>query len=215
MSNSNKFNSFRRTRVSSETRKSSVKNELKNVLIVCEGKVTEPAYLNEILKHYRLINNVKVVSSNKGSSPENVLECAELYIKKDGYDKVFCVFDKDKHSTYSSVLNSIKNMRNICSINSVPCFEYWLLLHFKYTTSASYTNSDPAKYVTCCLKSYDPSYCKSSKQDFSKYIKNVNIAVERAKKSLLEASQNRTDDPSTHVHELILFLQKLSKEVND
>ena len=66
MSNSNKFNSFRRTRVSSETRKSSVKNELKNVLIVCEGKVTEPAYLNEILKHYRLINNVKVVSSNKG-----------------------------------------------------------------------------------------------------------------------------------------------------
>lgn len=74
MSNSNKFNSFRRTRVSSETRKSSVKNELKNVLIVCEGKVTEPVYLNEILKHYRLINNVKVVSSNKGSSPENVLE---------------------------------------------------------------------------------------------------------------------------------------------
>lgn len=45
MSNSNKFNSFRRTRVSSETRKSSVKN----VLIVCEGKVTEPAYLKLLI----------------------------------------------------------------------------------------------------------------------------------------------------------------------
>lgn len=152
MSNSNKFNSFRRTRVSSETRKSSVKNELKNVLIVCEGKVTEPAYLNEILKHYRLINNVKVVSSNKGSSPENVLECAKSFIKKDGYDQAFCVFDKDKHSTYSSVVNKIKNIRNISSINSVPCFEYWLLLHFEYTTSACYTNSDPVKYVIGCLK---------------------------------------------------------------
>lgn len=49
MSNSNKFNSFRRTRVSSETRKSSVKNELKNVLIVCEGKVTDPAYLKLLI----------------------------------------------------------------------------------------------------------------------------------------------------------------------
>uniref|UniRef100_UPI00402AE56A RloB domain-containing protein n=1 Tax=Succinivibrio sp. TaxID=2053619 RepID=UPI00402AE56A len=80
------------------------------------------------MKHYRLINNVKVVSSNKGSSPENVLECAKLFIKKDGYDQAFCVFDKDKHSTYSSVVNIIKNIRNISSINSVPCFEYWLLL---------------------------------------------------------------------------------------
>ena len=194
MSNSNKFNSFRRTRVSSETRKSSVKNELKNVLIVCEGKVTEPAYLNEILKHYRLINNVKVVSSNKGSSPENVLECAKSFIKKDGYDQAFCVFDKDKHSTYSSVVNNIKNIRNISSINSVPCFEYWLLLHFEYTTSACYTNSDPVKYVIGCLKRYDPSYCKSSKQDFSKYIKKVNIAVEHAIQSLIDASSNGTDD---------------------
>lgn len=215
MSNSNKFNSFRRTRVSSETRKSSVKNELKNVLIVCEGKVTEPAYLNEILKHYRLINNVKVVSSNKGSSPENVLECAKSFIKKDGYDQAFCVFDKDKHSTYSSVVNKIKNIRNISSINSVPCFEYWLLLHFEYTTSACYTNSDPVKYVIGCLKRFDPSYCKSSKQDFSKYIKMVSIAVEHAIQSLIDASSNGTDDPSTHMHELILFLQKLSKEVND
>lgn len=66
-----------------------------------------------------------------------------------------------------------------------------------------------------CLKSYDPSYCKSRKQRFSKYIKKVNIAVEHARQSLIDASNNGTDDPSTHMHELILFLQKLSKEVND
>ena len=69
------------------------------------------------------INNVKVVSSNKGSSPENVLEWAKSFIKKDGYDQAFCVFDKDKHSTYSSVVNNIKNIRYISSINSEPCFE--------------------------------------------------------------------------------------------
>ena len=43
----------------------------------------------------------------------------------------------------------------------------------------------------------------------------VSIAVERAIQSLTDASSNGTDDPSTHMHELILFLQKLSKEVND
>lgn len=214
MSNSNKFNSFRRTRVSSETRKLSVKTELRNVLIVCEGKVTEPAYLNQVLQHYRLINNVKVVSSNKGSSPENVLECAESYIKNDSYDKVFCVFDKDKHSTYSNVINKIKNIRKIDSVNSVPCFEYWLLLHFRYTTAACYTCSDPANYVICCLKKYDPSYCKSRRQDFSAYIKRIDTAVVNAKNALLDSKKNKTDDPSTHVHELIVFLQALSKEVN-
>lgn len=35
------------------------------------------------------------------------------------------------------------------------------------------------------------------------------------RQSLLEASSNGTDDPSIHMHELILFLHKLSKEVND
>ena len=43
----------------------------------------------------------------------------------------------------------------------------------------------------------------------------VSIAVEHAIQSLIDASNNGTDDPSTHMHELILFLQKTSKEVND
>ena len=62
------------------------------------------------------------------------------------YDKTFCVFDQDQHPGYQTALNKIKGREKsgehpISAITSVPCFEFWLLLHFRMTTRNFATTS--------------------------------------------------------------------------
>lgn len=53
-----------------------------------------------------------------------------------GRDKIWIVLDKDENS-----IDRLKNVCNWCEKNDVgiafsnPCFEYWLLLHFRYDES--------------------------------------------------------------------------------
>ena len=54
------------------------------VLIVCEGKKTEPGYFEELCKHLRLQSaNVKIAKNDVGSNPLSVVSCAlDEYKKK-------------------------------------------------------------------------------------------------------------------------------------
>ena len=112
------------------------------VLIVCEGEKTEPNYFDELINFYKLNTANVEIDGTCGSSPKSVFERAvELYQneeqKGDAFDVVYCVFDKDSHGTYDETLVRIsaQNPKGVfCSAISVPCFEYWILLHFQYTT---------------------------------------------------------------------------------
>ncbi len=51
------------------------------------------------------------------------------------------MFDKDEHTTYQQAIDLIKKATPKAKwfvVTSVPCFEYWLLLHFNYTTQPYY-----------------------------------------------------------------------------
>ena len=73
------------------------------VLIVCEGKKTEPNYFSGLRRELRLSNvNIKILNKTIGSDPLSVVNSAIAEFKKDqGYDMIYCVFDKDKHTTFS------------------------------------------------------------------------------------------------------------------
>ncbi|MCU7905251.1 MAG: RloB family protein [Candidatus Thiodiazotropha sp. (ex Epidulcina cf. delphinae)] len=74
------------------------------VLIVCEGSKTEPHYLQELIDYLELNSaNVKIDGSC-GSSPNTVVGYArQKYTQEkrnnDAFDRVFCVFDEDTHTT--------------------------------------------------------------------------------------------------------------------
>lgn len=110
-------------------------------LIVCEGKKTEPYYFQEFCQFYQLrTSRVRIVPGGKGSSPDCVVTYAEELFDEDAklstdcYDRVFCVIDRDKHATYLASLGHIQELNRenkpFEAISSIPCFEYWLLLHF-------------------------------------------------------------------------------------
>lgn len=79
------------------------------------------------------------------------------------FDFVFCVFDKDDHANYKQAINEISKIKNKAefhAITSVPCFEFWLLLHFCCKTKPfrSVKGKSAAEQVVCELQNYIQRY---------------------------------------------------------
>ena len=193
----------------------------KKILIVCEGEKTEPDYFREARTHYRLGTVDVQVSGDCGPDPKSIVKFAKQRFREeknagDPFDKVYCVFDKDGHATYEyalDALNSTARKDTYFAINSVPCFEYWLLLHFDYSTRP-YTNlsgNSPCHQVSKALKKYIPDYQKGQRRIFDCFIDRLDQAMKNAEQALRDSEHNQTDNPSTRVHQLIRVLQDLKK----
>lgn len=201
-------------------RKKAKRSSFEKVLIVCEGAKTEPNYFKELKDHYQLNTADVVVDGNCGSDPWSGYQHAQELAKKakadnDPYDKIYCVFDKDKHTTYQKVITAIVNKKNFTAINSVPCFEYWLLLHFVYTDkpfSASGNKSICDKTTEeLKIKGRLPDYQKGALGIFEKLISRLETAKTNAQRALRDSESNQTDNPSTRIHILVNYLQSLKK----
>ena len=203
-------------------RKNAKRSSYNKILIVCEGEKTEPNYFNEIKDYYELNTANVVVDGSCGSDPWSVFQYAKkcvLQAKKDHdpYDKIYCVFDKDRHSTFQQTLDAIKSLKakqHLTAITSVPCFEYWLLLHFTYSTRpfAGNEQKSAGDSVLDELLSYIPDYQKAARGLFIRTQPSLDFAKANALKALQEAINNQTDNPSTHIHELVDDLQNLKNQ---
>ena len=189
------------------------------VLIVTEGSKTEPAYFEEIKDYYDLSGANVVIDGRSGTNPINVVEYGEhLYGREMAagipFDRVYFVFDKDRHAKYKEALNRIAHLspgETFYAANSVPCFEYWLLLHFAYTTSPFQPREGQSSSAAVVqeLKKHMPNYRKSMEGVFGFLRDRLETAKENASKSLKTAMETGTDNPSTRVHELVHYLQNI------
>lgn len=187
------------------------------VLIVCEG-ATELLYFEGLKRVYEL-HTVDITTNPKASDPLNIVKYAEKLYKqaeKDNnpFDRVYCVFDKDTHANYDYTLQYLNNLNannktknKFFAINSVPCFEYWLILHFSPTT-APFTASNVIKKLK---DDYFPEYSKTNPNIFNhdRLKGKLNIAITNAKSANINAQNNQTDNPSTKVVELVEYLINL------
>lgn len=127
------------------------------VLIVCEGEKTEPHYFKGMKDHYGLNSANVEVCGDCGSDPLSIIRHAKQRYREekdagDAFDKVFCVFDQDAHAHYTQGIAAIRGATPqgvYVAITSVPCFEYWLLLHFSYTTKAYRPYLGTASAINC------------------------------------------------------------------
>lgn len=200
-------------------RRKAKRSSYDKVLIVCEGEKTEPNYFNELIQFYELNTANVDIDGSCGSSPKSVFKRAinlwEIEDRKgDPFDRVYCVFDRDSHETYEETVRKIsehkpKNLFHAAV--SVPCFEYWLLLHFKFTTKpyAATGASSIANEVFKELKDVMPNYTKGSINIFSTLASQVEFAKENATRSMQHAEDNHTDNPTTYIHDLVDYLQNL------
>lgn len=190
------------------------------VLIICEGEKTEPQYFRDLCSDLQLHTaNIEVIGL--GTDPFKLIEHAEKkYNCSPDYNRIYCIFDKDQHSNYCQAKTKIDLLSNdpenpipIYGIYSVPCFEYWLLLH--YCESSSPFNSKPkqsaANNLISQLKKHIPQYAKAKIGIFEITKPHLDKAIKSAKKIYQQQIDNGTDNPSTNMFELIEYLKNIKK----
>lgn len=194
------------------------------ILIVCEGSKTEPNYFKEIKSQYRLHPANVQIHPSKGTSPLQVVEYAEKIFKegdlgnritKRAFDQIYAVFDRDEHQTYldaltkaDSLCREIKNDDNklipFYAIPSNPCFEFWLLLHFKDVKALFHRNEVMKK-----LKIHYPDYKKNAQGVWEHTKNNLDLASERATKLMTLSSLYNDAEPNTAISDLVRTLTTL------
>jgi hypothetical protein len=130
-------------------RASNQKPEEARLLIVCEDEKFSVKYFKELCKDLKIEHLVTVDDGREGSAPKSVLDRACKLVRSqdlEEQDTVYCVIDKDEHSTYAEVVRNFNSIirtnlseERVSSrpqfklITSVRCFEIWILLHLAYT----------------------------------------------------------------------------------
>lgn len=113
------------------------------ILIVCEGKETEPNYFSSFPK----LDNVSVVTTGGKGSPSQVVKKAlELRdkAKQSPYDAVWAVFDKDNFTDFKTAIDTAQGKQIGCAWSN-EAFELWFIYHFENPTSAISRNDYGSK----------------------------------------------------------------------
>ena len=165
------------------------------VLIVTEGSQTEPKYF----EHFKTRQNnidIRVVGSRSSAGETDyisLLRKAREYQERNQLssstgDSVWVIADADVNynnpkpmAEKNSKLNQARKMADNRGINlllSSPCFEFWFLLHYQYTTRFIKDYAD----MRSLLQKYIPAYTKTV--DVYELINDrTKTAVENAKRA--------------------------------
>ncbi len=183
------------------------------ILIVCEGEKTEPEYLKGLVRHWKLNPvNVEITGKECGSAPISVVDYALKRRKeiekreKIKYDEVWCVINHEginKHESLDRVIKKAKDNHLKVAL-SVPCFEFWYLLHFECTTRMY---SD-CKELTSRLRNHIPEYYK--KGPFDRLVIKLDEAFVNAERMRHYHKTSGTNNPSSDAD---LLIQKLKSMV--
>ncbi len=187
-------------------RKKPSREEKKRVLIVCEGKKSEPNYFTDICQDLKISAEVTIVpGSESGTHPKSIVKYAKE--KRRGFDSVWCVYDKDVHENIHEAHKQAEDNGFKIAFSN-PCFELWILLHYEDQRAEIDRHACQRQ-----AREYIPEYEKGMKGVFNIIKKHQNDALKRAPNLRDENNKNdkkETDNPSTTVDKLIVYLNSIS-----
>jgi hypothetical protein len=142
------------------------------------------------MRRYFRDSSVAIVVRPEAGAPSQLVDYAEVVRQRDpdGFDEVWCVFDVDEFDDDIKTATENARRAEISLAISNPCFEFWLLLHFKEHT-AWLNGAGAAKSALCrYLAAYD-----KSKLDFTVFAPGIADAIDRGRRLTESGSTN----PST------------------
>jgi len=175
------------------------------ILVVCEGKKTEPLYLKRFQHHVRN-QRVHVEPLGPAGVPLTVVQTAidlrhqaadEARRQRDEnllWDQVWAVFDMDDHPNVADA-RQLAMTHDIRLAVSNPCFELWALLHF----ADQRAHVERGK-LRAALQQHVPGYDKEL--PFAKLHAGYSEAVRRARElddAAIQAGRPGRN-PTTDVH---------------
>lgn len=188
---------------------------LPTALIVCEGRCTEPHYLRGLLE-YLGVNAANVHVHDGGCDTDAVAlirQARERFRRNPDFDRVFVVADGDQRRLEEARREASAGMKGnggrrvaVELIVTCPCFEYWLLLHFEYTTRGL-----SAPEAVLGLKAHVTDYEKGDWQIFAKVKAGVVRAEANAIRGLQDIEATGTTSPRTDMPALLEALRGMGR----
>ena len=169
------------------------------ILIVCEGRETEPNYIEGLCEHLGVnMAAVTIVRGDNATRPPDLVRRAQkLFTSDGGYDRVYVVCDGDAGGLTEARTLAQKPLRNrardsttVEVIANDPCFEFWLLLHFEYSSRLGTANETIAR-----LRRFEPGYSKSDPRLFDLMATGLDTACRHAANLRAEHARTGTNSP--------------------
>lgn len=199
-------------------RKVETRRPRKTLVVFCEGEKTEPEYL-DALKRQPSVRDVAAVDlrakTGRGGSVTRTLvamatDARSRAIDEEGeIDEFWCVFDVEWPRNHPGLKEAIQQARanDVKLAISNPCFELWLILHFR--DQAAWLDNNEARRLR---RQLDGSSDKGL--DAAKYMHLIGDAAGRAAELDRRHMQNSTafphDNPSSGMHRLLASVEPLS-----
>ena len=191
------------------------------VLIVCEGKKTEPNYFYGLCRTYRLSSaNIEIVQPG-ATDPVNIVGHAEQRLREAGFDRAYCVFDRNGHTNYNQALRHVRESEHgkngrLFAITSVPCFEIWILLHFMYTSSpfVRVGSQSACDRVIVEVRRHLSGYTKGDQGVYAALAPYIPQAITYATRLQYENARTGSFNPETQMHKIVDYLRNLRQTSN-
>jgi hypothetical protein len=192
------------------------------ILVVCEGEVTEPAYI-EALRSWSRNPRVEIVVEPKGGVPMSLIARAiELKTAADRrakqekdenliYEEVWCVFDVDEHPRVEDARFRARQAGLRLAMSN-PCFELWLYLHFAESPGLQHRHD-----LQKMLRRRMPSPPTAKTIDPAALRPGIRQAILRAERLERDATQDGepTRNPTTEVFKLVRLIDADQKFERD
>ena len=211
------------------------------ILVVCEGE-TEGDYIRRLRKLWDIEKKVHLIDATQLFALKPLQKSAKNHLKfvilnmvhhllallitplqlpvtvkprLNLTSSIFCLFDKDDPNKFTEACQRTKSIRGgkVIKVTSVPCFEYWLLLHFERVDAPLFSVTNViARLGNTALSDYSNANKRIDEQRFSLLSADNNIdnATQWSKELFERVQQFNTDDPSTRMFELMKVLKKLN-----
>lgn len=185
-------------------------------LVVCEGD-TEREYFAAVRDRYRLTTaEVELPKNTAGSAPISVVQYAEeRSAEPGGYDKVFCVFDRNGHQSFDEARDRIRALASrrrgslpIEEAISIPCFEIWILLHFAQSDAPFDRCDDVIQEIR---HGHMPTYTKADRRVASQLMASLEMACANAE-WVEQRAPNNNHNPFTTVHRVVRHFSTVAAE---
>jgi len=198
----------RRNRNRRKARRPPFKEARPRILVVTEGAVTEPQYLDGLKNACRNPLVDVEVEDRHGRDPHTLVKIAknrqrqaEKQARRESddnlkYDDVWCVFDIDDHLTVGDAKQMARDNQIEVAISN-PAIELWLLLHFRDSPGMQHRDR-----IRDMLQQFIPGYDKSV--DFKQYEGGYVDAVIRAESldQMAECDGEENRNPTTGMYRL-------------
>jgi RloB-like protein len=182
--------------------------ELRTVVVFCEGVNSEPDYVRALKRLPEIAGNTALdlrIHPERGV-PLTLVRKALDHKRDPEIDECWCIFDVEwpQHHPNLSEAVELARANGIGLAISNPCFELWLILHFR--DYDSFIHTDPAERLS---RSLDGRSGKSI--DAAAYMPRRKEAIRRAERLDTRHERNGTsfphDNPSSGMHKFLRGLE--------